>query len=139
MQGKGMSENNQLLLLLLFEWPHVTMHCFKMLLFLFSAIEITTLHTHIMKFMPHVEAKKCWTQIFSLTGKLCLHNILHLVEIGIVFPISNSSGKSFFNICKNDDKIGKRNICKNCIWFFFLNIKSNFKTKKLVVFKYNIF
>ena len=92
-----------------------------------------------MKFMPHVEAKKCWTQIFSLTGKLCLHNILYLVEIGIVFPISNSSGKSFFNICKNDDKIGKQNICKNCIWFFFLNIKSNFKTKKLVVFKYNIF
>ena len=81
---------------LLFEWSHVTMHCFKMLLFLFSAIEITTLHTHITKFMPNVEAKKCWTQIFSLACKLYLHNILHLVEIGIVLPISNAEVERVF-------------------------------------------
>ena len=70
-----MSENNQLLLLILFEWSHVKMHCFKMLLFLFSAIEITTLRTHITcqdwDSPPHF---KCRT------------------------------GKGFFNVCQNDDK-----------------------------------
>ena len=73
------------------------MHCFKMLLFLFSAIEITTLHTHITKFMPNVEAKKCWIQIFSLAGKLYLHNILHLVEIEIVLPILNAKVERAFS------------------------------------------
>ena len=102
MQGKGASESNQLLLLLLFEWSYVTMHCFKMLLFLFSATEITLLHIHILKFMPNDEAKKCWTQIFSLAGKL--HNILQLAEIGIVLPISNAKVQSFFNIYRNNDK-----------------------------------
>ena len=102
LQGKGVSESNQLLLLLLFEWSHVTMHCFKMLLFLFSATEITLLHIHILKFMPNDEAKKCWTQIFSLAGKL--HNILQLAEIGIVLPISNAKVQSFFNIYRNNDK-----------------------------------
>ena len=73
------------------------MYCFEMLLFLFSAIEITTLHTHITKFMPNVQGKKCWTQIFSLAGKLYLHNILHLVEIGIVLPISNAEVERVFS------------------------------------------
>ena len=68
-----------------------------MLLFLFSTIEITTLHTHITKFMPNVEAKKWWIQIFSLAGKLYLHNILHLVEIEIVLPILNAKVERAFS------------------------------------------
>ena len=74
------------------------MYCFQMLLFLFSAIDIATLHTRITKFMPNVEAKKCWTQMFSLAGKLFLHNILHLVEIGIVLPSSNAEVERVFSM-----------------------------------------
>ena len=50
----------------------------------------------VKKFMPTVEATKCWPQIYSLLNNLHLHNILHLVAIGIVLPISNTDiGKVF--------------------------------------------
>ena len=74
------------------------MHCFKMLLFLFSAIEITTLHTHITKFMPNVEAKKCWIQIFSLAGKLSPQYSPPCRDRDSPPHFKCQSGKGFFNI-----------------------------------------
>ena len=49
------------------------------------------------------------------------------------------SGKGFFNVCQNNDKRSVSKIyVKGVFDFFFLNSKSNFETKKLTVFKYNI-
>ena len=118
---------------------HVTLHCFKMLLFLLSAIEITTLHTHITKFTPNIEAKKHWPQIFSLTDKLYLHNFFHLVEIRIILFISNANVKKLFQRVPDKKSVSKINIsCFRFFFFsFFLNTKINFGTKNFTIFKYN--
>ena len=64
--------------------------------FIFLATEVSKLFSHITKFIRG-SSEKCWKQMFSLKEKLGIGNILQLVEICIVLPISNAEGERVFS------------------------------------------
>ena len=62
--------------------------------FIFLAMEVSKLFSHIT---ISGSSEKCWKQMFSLKEKLGIGNILHLVEICIVLPISNAEVERVFS------------------------------------------
>ena len=65
--------------------------------FIFSAMEASKLFSHITKFISG-SSEKCWKQMFSLIKeKLGIGNLLQLVEICIVLPISNAEVERVFS------------------------------------------
>ena len=65
--------------------------------FFFLAIEISTIYDYIIQFMPNASPEKCWKQTWPLKEKLSIPNILQLVEICIVLPLSNAEVERVFS------------------------------------------
>ena len=61
------------------------------------ATEVETMYQHIVSFMLKSSSDKCWQQIFTLKNTLNIHNILQLVEICLVLPISNAEVERVFS------------------------------------------
>ena len=68
-----------------------------LLLFLYSATELTTMYEYVTTFMTKTSSEKCWQQMFALKEKLQIQNILQLVEISLVIPISNAEVERMFS------------------------------------------
>ena len=60
------------------------------MIFFFLAIEISTIYDYTARFMPNASPEKCWKQIWPLKEKLSIPNIIQLVEICIVLPLSDA-------------------------------------------------
>ena len=54
---------------------------------------------HVSTFMNTIPCSKCWKQLFQLKGSLNLSNILHIAELCIVVPLSNTGCERVFRIC----------------------------------------
>ena len=67
------------------------------LLFLYSATELMTMYEYVTTFMTKTSSEKCWQQMFVLKEKLQIQNILQLVEICLVIPISNAEVERVFS------------------------------------------
>ncbi|XP_057294742.1 uncharacterized protein LOC130623291 [Hydractinia symbiolongicarpus] len=55
------------------------------------------MYEYIITFMSRTSSEKCWQQMFTLREKLQLQNILQLVEICLVIPISNAEVERVFS------------------------------------------
>ena len=60
-------------------------------------MEVHAAYTYIIKFCMSSEPEKCWRQMFTLKEKLEIGNLLQLVEICIVLPISNAEMERVFS------------------------------------------
>ena len=60
------------------------------MIFFFLAIEISTIYDYTALFMPNASPEKCCKQIWPLKVKLSIPNIIQLVEICIVLPLSDA-------------------------------------------------
>ena len=58
--------------------------------------EISSLYSYIIKFMKDKDPNVCWPQMFRLSDKLIIPNILQLIEICITIPISNNEVERIF-------------------------------------------
>ena len=52
--------------------------------------ELDIVHDHIIKFALNHEPVKCWPLIFKLKHELGVRNILHIIELCLVTPLSNA-------------------------------------------------
>ena len=59
--------------------------------------ELVILLEHIRKFLPSVTPIRAWPHIFAMKHALGVQNILHVVEIGIAFPIGNAESERVFS------------------------------------------
>ena len=56
----------------------------------FLDIEIEICFSHVTRFLSSTTPVKAWESLFSLKQKLGIGNILQIVEICIVLPVSNA-------------------------------------------------
>ena len=59
--------------------------------------EISSLNGYIMKFMKDKDPNVCWLQMFHLSDKLIIRNILQLIEICITVLIFNAEVEIIFS------------------------------------------
>lgn len=59
--------------------------------------ELTILHTHVVHFLSNCSSNKCWPKLFLKKESLGIANILHIAEIGIVFPLSNAEAERVYS------------------------------------------
>ena len=55
------------------------------------------MYEYVTTFMTKTSSEKCWQQMFALKEKLQIQNILQLVEISLVIPISNAEVERMFS------------------------------------------
>ena len=60
-------------------------------------MEVHAAYTYMIKFCMSSEPEKCFQQMFTLKEKLETGNLLQLVEICIVLPISNVEVERVFS------------------------------------------
>lgn len=59
--------------------------------------ELTVLHTYVVRFLSNSSSSKSWPQLFLKKYSLGIGNILHIAEIGIVFPLSNAEAERVYS------------------------------------------
>lgn len=59
--------------------------------------ELDILREPVAKFLLCVTPIRSWPQIFALKHALRVHNILHVIELGIALPIGNAESERVFS------------------------------------------
>ena len=58
--------------------------------------ELKILHDHVKRYVSKCSSKKCWPIIFQIGQELGIRNLLHVIEICLTAPLSNTeSGRVF--------------------------------------------
>ena len=59
--------------------------------------EFELLHDHIKRYVSKVSTEKCWPIIFQIGADLGIHNLLHILEICLVIPLSNAESERVYS------------------------------------------
>ena len=70
--------------------------------------ELQILYSHVNKFLSNVTPSKCWPCLFKLKEGLDIKNILHIAEICISIPLSNTECECIFSFLW-------RHLTKDCL------------------------
>ena len=76
-----------------FEWSLLANNC--NLNFLKEEFEI--LQDHVKRYVSKCLSKKCWPIIFWIGQELGIGNLLHIIEICLIAPLSNAESKRVFS------------------------------------------
>ena len=62
--------------------------------------EINLLHTHVVQFLSNCSPDKSWQTLFKLKETLGIKNVLHLAEIPLVIPLSNTEAERVYSFLR---------------------------------------
>lgn len=58
--------------------------------------EFELLYDYVKRYIAKSTPEKCWHNIFNIGHDLGVSNIIHLIEICLVIPLSNAESEHFF-------------------------------------------